>query len=103
MRGTVAKRLKRTAQEAHIRANRLEKSEHVGVKMVRRAGTLFRRDKARRRLVERLISAGIGPALAELMVPAVDKHGITVVNTGVRATYRFLKKEYKRSVGCGAS
>jgi hypothetical protein len=95
MRGTVAKRLKRTAQEAHLRANKLEKSSHVVVRLGRKAGTLLRRKTARRNLVERLVQGGFGSALAEIMVPAVDRYGLTVYNTGVRATYRFLKKEYK--------
>jgi hypothetical protein len=30
------------------------------------------------------------------MVPGVESYGTTLYNTGPRATYRFLKREYKR-------
>lgn len=96
MRGTVAKRLRRTAQMVHISAKRLEPSRHLGARMMRQAGALFRRTKQRERFVTALVQRGISPALAELMVPAVGDHGVTVINTGVRATYRYMKKEYKR-------
>jgi phosphomannomutase len=96
MRGTVAKRLRREAQLRHLAANRLEPSKHFVERLTRKAGTVFRRTKARQRMIDGLAARGISPALAELMIPAIGDHGMTVTNTGVRATYRFLKQEYKR-------
>jgi hypothetical protein len=80
----------------HIEAKRLEPRKHMGLRMVRKAGALFRRTKQREKMVQRLIGRGISPALAELMVPSVGDHGVIIINTGVRATYRYLKGEYKR-------
>lgn len=98
MRGTVAKRLRRTAQEAHLRAERLEPSSHVKRRLVRAAGALFRRRSDYTKKVDGLVQRGISRSLAELMVPGVERYGETIYNTGLRATYRFLKREYKRSV-----
>jgi hypothetical protein len=82
----------------HLEAGRHEASDHVAVRMVRKAGTLLRRKTARKRAVEALVSRGMSPALAETVVPAVQPVALTVYNTGPRLTYRWMKQQYRAGV-----